>query len=81
MPATVKMYCTTWCPDCHAAKRFLERAGVPYEVIDIDKVPGAAEKVMKYAGGYKTVPTFEIGGTIIVDFDRRKLEEVLGLNK
>lgn len=73
----VVMYTTSWCPDCQAAKRFLARRGVEYLEVDIEKDPKAAEMIERWSGGYRTVPTFEIDGTIIVDFDREALEKAL----
>lgn len=74
---SVIMYTTTWCGDCHAAKRYLDSRGVAYREVNIEETPGAAEQVMRWAGGYRTVPTFDINGTIVVDFDRRALDRVL----
>lgn len=74
---SVIMYTTTWCGDCHAAKRYLDSRGVAYHEVNIEDTPGAAEQVMRWSGGYRTVPTFDINGTIVVDFDRRALERVL----
>jgi mycoredoxin len=71
------MYTTSWCGSCRAAKRFFQEKGVPYEEIDIEEVPEAAEKVMGWARGYKTVPTMVIGDTIVVDWDRRAVADAL----
>ncbi len=74
---SVIMYTTSWCGDCRAAKRFLDSRGIVYQEVNIEETPGAAEQVMRWANGYRTVPTFDIDGTIVVDFDRRVLEQVL----
>ena len=73
----IVMYTTSWCGDCRAAKRFLDSHGLAYEEVNIEQTPGAAEQVERWARGYRTVPTFDIEGTIVVDFDRRALERVL----
>jgi len=73
------MYTTSWCPDCRAAKRYLSSKGLQWQEIDIEKEEGAAEKVVAWSGGYQTVPTFDIEGSIVVDFDRAKLNAALGL--
>ena len=39
----IKIYTTSWCGDCRAAKRFLVEKAIDYEEINIEKVPGAAE--------------------------------------
>ena len=73
----VTMYTTSWCGSCRTAKRFFQEQGVDYEEIDIEAVPGAAEQVMRWARGYKTVPTMRIGDTIVVDWDRRAVADAL----
>lgn len=73
----IVIYTTTWCPDCRRAKRYLDQRGLKYLEIDIEKVPGAAEQVEQWSGGFRTVPTFNINGRVIVDFDRTILDEVL----
>lgn len=77
MPSKVIIYTTSWCPDCRAAKRYLDQRGVPYEEINIEETPGAAEQVERWSGGYRTVPTFSIDGQIVVDFNRSALDRVL----
>lgn len=77
MDKKVIMYTSTWCADCRAAKRFLDKRGIQYQEIDVDKTPGAAEKLIEWSGGYRTVPTFDIDGAIVVDFDRAKLDQLL----
>ena len=59
--AEIKMYTTTWCPDCRNAKRFLDTRGFAYEEINIENSPEAAELVMSINGGKRKVPTFVVG--------------------
>ena len=79
----VKMFTTTRCGDCRAAKRYLAEVGVGYEEINIEEVDGAADIVMNANMGRRSVPTFEIDGTFIncSPFDRRKLAEALGIGQ
>ncbi len=51
------MYSTSWCPDCRRAEYILAEHRIPFEKIDIEKVDGAAEIVMHYANGKRSVPT------------------------
>jgi mycoredoxin len=46
----VLVYSAHWCPDCRTAKRFLEKHGIPYQEIDIQATPGAAEEVIRRTG-------------------------------
>jgi glutaredoxin len=73
------MYCTRWCPDCKKARVWLAEHHLPYTEVDINITPGAVDQVKKWAGGNRTTPTFDIDGTIIVDFDIEKLSRVLGV--
>ena len=57
----VKVYSTTWCPDCRAAKMALERRGIAYQEINIEEQPDAAEYVMSVNGGRRSVPTLQYG--------------------
>lgn len=75
----VTVYTTSWCPDCRVAKRYLDTKGVTYEEVNIERTPGAAERVEAWSGGYRTVPTFDIDGTVVVDFDRHALDRALAL--
>jgi glutaredoxin len=55
------VYSAFWCPDCRAAKRFLEKNNIPYQEIDIEKTPGAAEEVVRQTGK-RAIPQFVIDG-------------------
>lgn len=74
----VIMYCTSWCPACRRARRFLEERGVEYTEIDINKVPEARPRLRELTGGTLTTPTFFINGETIVNFDRQRLNQVFG---
>lgn len=73
----IVLYCTPWCPACRRAKRWFQQRDLDFTEVDITKVYGAAEQVMKWANGYRTTPTFDIDDTIIVDWNESKLESVL----
>jgi len=51
------MYSTTWCGYCYRLKTQLDREGIAYDVVDIERQPDAAEIVMQANGGNQTVPT------------------------
>jgi len=53
------MYSTSWCGYCHRLKSQLDREGIGYEVVDIERDPAAAEFVMSVNGGNQTVPTLK----------------------
>jgi glutaredoxin len=77
--ADVVMYCTAWCPGCRRARVWLKERGISFVEVDITRDRQAAEKVRGWANGNETTPTFNVRGTIVVDFDEAKLKKALGL--
>mgnify|MGYP003926348811 CR=1 FL=1 len=73
----VVLYCTRWCGDCRRARAWLEEHGIRYTEVDVNANPAAARKVRQWANGNLVTPTFDINGTIVVDFDVAKLTELL----
>lgn len=55
--ASVTMYSTPWCGYCHRLKSQMDREGIAYSVVDIEKDPDAALVVEQVNGGNQTVPT------------------------
>jgi glutaredoxin-like protein len=56
----IKMYGTTWCGDCHRAKRVLDELDERYEWIDVDRDKAAREHLVQVVGKVK-VPLIEFG--------------------
>ncbi len=67
--ATVQIYTTTYCPYCVRAKALLARKGVQFEEIDVTDDPALREKMVRLAGGRRTVPEIFINGEIIGGYD------------
>ncbi|MCC6728813.1 MAG: glutaredoxin family protein [Chthonomonadales bacterium] len=67
MPRTVVAYVTAWCPDCTRSRRVLKQAGVAFEEIDIERVPGAEDAMRRLNGGRGKVPTIQIDGRVLVE--------------
>jgi mycoredoxin len=53
----VTLYTTTWCGFCARLKAQLDREGIEYAEIDIERDDVAAQLVMSVNGGNQTVPT------------------------
>ena len=77
--ADIVLYCTPWCGACRRARNYLDERGVEYVEINISKDRAAASRVRGWANGNETTPTFNIKGSIIVDFDKDRLDEVFGV--
>jgi glutaredoxin len=74
--ARVTLYCTTWCPSCKLARAYLKEKGIQYVEVDISRDRAAAQRVREWANGNETTPTFDINGTIILNYNRARLDEV-----
>jgi glutaredoxin len=81
MNTSIRMYSTSRCPDCRRAREFLREHKLPFEEIDIDAHPEAAEFVRRANSGKRKVPTFDVGGHVFhcSPFDGRKLASELGV--
>jgi glutaredoxin len=55
------VYSASWCRDCREAKRFLAQHSIPYQEIDIESTPGAAEQVIANVGK-RAIPQFVLDG-------------------
>jgi len=73
----IVMYCTGWCPDCRRARVWLKARNLDFIEVDIDTNPEAANQVKQWTGGKRITPTFDIDGKIVINFDEKKLLEVL----
>lgn len=57
----ITMYSAFWCPDCRTVKRFLKEHNLPYDEIDIETTPGAADEVVRRTGK-RAIPQLVIDG-------------------
>ncbi len=55
------VYSANWCRDCREAKRFLTTHNIPFQEIDIERTPGAAEEVQANVGK-RAIPQFVLNG-------------------
>jgi len=77
-PAVV-MYCTDWCPACRRARAYFKVNNISFQEINITRDRLAAARVREWTGGYETTPTFDVHGTIVVNFNVDRLNELLGI--
>jgi glutaredoxin len=57
----ITMYCTSWCVDCHRAKKFLTERGVSFVEVNIDEDVDAEDLVFQVNEGRRKVPTIKVG--------------------
>lgn len=72
----VTVYSTTWCAFCHAAKAYFDKLGVKYTDKDVEKDRTAALEAVNKSG-QMGVPVIDMDGTIIVGFDRAKIDQTI----
>ena len=74
----IKIYGTSWCPDCAKAKQVFTKFKIPFEWIDIDQNQNAAAYVEKINGGFKSVPTIVFpDNSVLVEPSSADLEKKL----
>jgi glutaredoxin-like YruB-family protein len=73
---TVTIYSASWCAFCHAAKQYLDHLGVKYTDKDVESDRTNAEEAQSKSG-QSAIPVIDINGTIILGFDRPKIDAAL----
>ncbi len=63
----IKIYTTSYCPFCVAAKDLLKSKGMEFEEIDVENDPDLREKLSQ-EHDYRTVPMIFIDGEFIGGF-------------
>ncbi len=63
----IKMYSTGWCGHCRRLKRQLAAEGISVVEVDADARPDVSKRIVEATGGYRVVPTLEIGPRLLVN--------------
>lgn len=74
----VIIFTTPTCSFCNAAKRYFRERGIKFRDVDVSRDPIAARDMVRRSG-QSGVPVIDIGGRIVVGFDRAKIDQYLGL--
>jgi glutaredoxin-like YruB-family protein len=72
----VKIYSQPTCPDCNKVKAYLDRKGVPYEDINVQKDKKSLQEMVKRYG-IKVTPVVVIGDRVMVGFNVPKIDKFL----
>ncbi|NLD49856.1 MAG: glutaredoxin family protein [Clostridiaceae bacterium] len=72
----VKVYSTPTCPYCSMAKKYLETKNVSYQEFDVSQDRNAANEMIQKSG-QRGVPVLDIDGSIIVGFDKDRIDSLL----
>jgi len=75
----VILFTTPSCSYCRMAKKYLREQGIRFKDVDVSRDQAAARDMVKRSG-QQGVPVLDIGGKIVVGFDRPKIDKYLGLH-
>lgn len=76
----ITVYSATWCAFCHASKDYFDKLGVKYEDKDVEATQTNMQEALDKSG-QTGIPVIDIKGTIIVGFDRPKIDAALKANQ
>jgi len=76
----VIVFTTPTCSFCNTTKGYLRQKGIKFKEVDITKDESAARDLVKRTH-QQGVPVIDIGGKIVIGFDKPKIDQLLGLKK
>lgn len=79
MDKKVRIFSTPSCIYCHTLKKFLGESNVEFEEIDVSRNREALQEMVQKSG-QMGVPVSEIGGEIVVGFDKDKISNLLNIH-
>jgi len=71
----IKIYSSSTCANCAAAKEYIKERGYEYEEKNVTEDPEAKKELL--AMGYMGVPVIFVDDEAVVGFNRVKLDELL----
>lgn len=74
----VTVYSTPTCSWCNTLKAYFKQQNVPFTDIDVSRNQQAAQEMVRRSG-QQGVPQTDIDGTLIVGFDKTRINSLLGL--
>jgi mycoredoxin len=73
----VKVYGADWCGDTRHTREFLDRLGVAYEYVDIERDEQGAQWVREHNDGKERKPTVDVAGQILSEPTDHELTSAL----
>lgn len=74
----VIVFSTPTCTYCNMTKQYFRQKNVKFTDVDVSRDMSAARDMLRRSG-QSGVPVIDIGGRIIVGFNRPKIDQLLGL--
>jgi glutaredoxin len=75
---SIEMYTASWCQACQAAHRWLDQEHIAYHEIDVDRQASAISQ-LGTLNPRRTLPTFDVDGTVLIGFDQVALTSAIGV--
>ena len=75
---SVIVYSTPSCSWCNRIKQYFKEQNIKFRDIDVSKDQKAAAEMVKRSG-QQGVPQTNIGGQVIVGFDKKKIDQLLNI--
>jgi glutaredoxin-like YruB-family protein len=76
MKKEAKIYTTPTCAYCQMAKEWFKENNIEYEELDVSQDEEKRKNLIEKTG-QMAVPVIEVGGQIVIGFDKTKLSELL----
>ena len=77
MTPPIIIYSTPSCGYCKLVKEYLASKSIPFTEVDVVKEPSRQAEMLQKSGGVAAVPVIDVGGKIIMGFDRHRLDEYI----
>lgn len=74
----VIIFSTPTCSFCTMAKKYFREKAIKFRDVDVSRDASAARDMIRRSG-QQGVPVIDIGGKIVVGFDRGKIDKYLNL--
>jgi glutaredoxin-like YruB-family protein len=74
----VIVFSTPTCTYCNAVKKYFREKNIRFKDVDVSKDPIAARDMVRRSG-QMGVPQIDIGGKLVIGFDRPKINQYLGI--
>ncbi len=74
----VIVFSTPTCTYCNMAKQYFRQKNIRFTDVDVSRDMAAARDMLRRSG-QAGVPVIDIGGKIVVGFNRPKIDQLLGL--